>query len=103
MYIDTFTKEAEMVLSRILGTGMILLFSLRFLINKASRVKAAGHFNNFFAVSCSFLGFHRHTISTLRGIRVCDYLFFEQFTTATYYSWLPINHNETIRIGGGIE
>lgn len=64
-----------MVLSRILGADMSLLFSLWFLINKASRVKAAGYFNKFFVVSCSFLGFHRHIISTLQGIRVCDYLF----------------------------
>lgn len=64
-----------MVLSRILGTDMSLLFSLRFLINKASRVKAAGFFNKFFVVSCSFLVFHRHIISTLQRIRVCDYLF----------------------------
>jgi len=63
------------MLSRILGAGMTLLFFLRILVNKASRVKAAGHFNKFFVVSCSFLGFHRHIISTLQGIRVCDYLF----------------------------
>ena len=64
-----------MVLSRILGADMSLLFSLRILINKAGRIKAAGHFNKFFFVSCSRLGFHRRIISTLQGIRVCDYLF----------------------------
>ena len=64
-----------MVLSRILGAGMILLFPLRFLRNKASGIKAAGHFNRFFLVNCSFLGFHRHIILTLQGIRLCDYLF----------------------------
>ena len=63
-----------MELSRILGADMSLLFSLRFFINKASRVKAAGNFNKFFVVRCSFLGFHRHIISTLQGIRVWDYL-----------------------------
>jgi len=64
-----------MVLSRILGAGMILLFPLRFLINKASRIKAAGYFNRFFVVYCSFLGFYSHIISTLQEIRVCDGLF----------------------------
>jgi len=64
-----------MVLSRILGTDMSLLFSLRFLLNKASGVKAGDHFNKLFIVSCPFLGFNRHKISTLQGIRVCDYLF----------------------------
>ena len=75
LYIDAFPKEAEMVLSGILGVKMILLFPLRFLINKASGIKAAGHFNKFFVVSYSFLGFHRQIISTLQGIRVCGYLF----------------------------
>ncbi len=90
LYIDTFTKEAEMVLSRILGVDMSLLFSLRFLLNKASKVKAAGLFNRFFIVSCSLLGFHRHIISTLQGIRVCDYLFLScllrRFPTLGYCS-----------------
>jgi len=63
-----------MVESRILGAGMILLFPLRFLINKASGIKAAGHFNKIFFVNCSFLAFHRGIISTLQRIRVCDYL-----------------------------
>jgi hypothetical protein len=80
-----------MKLSRIEGASMTLLFSLRFLINGANRVKTAGHFNKFFIVICSFLGFHRHIISTLQRIRVCDCLFFEQFTTEVYYSWLPLN------------
>ena len=64
-----------MKLSRILGADMSLLFSLRFLLNKASGVKGADHFNKLFIVSGSFLGFNRHIISTLQGIRVCDYLF----------------------------
>ena len=64
-----------MVESRILGAGMILLFPLRFLINKASEIGADSHFNKFFIVNCSFLGFHRQIISTLQGIRVCGYLF----------------------------
>ena len=64
-----------MVLSRILGADMSLLFSLWFLINKTGRIKEAGHFNKIFIVSCSFLVFYRHIISTLQGIRVCDYLF----------------------------
>jgi len=64
-----------MVESRILGAGMILLFPLRFLINKASEIKAAGHFYKFFVVNCLFSGFHRGIIFTLRLIRVCDYLF----------------------------
>ncbi len=78
------------MLSRILGADMSLMFSLWFLINKASRIKAAGHFNKFFVVSCSFLGFHRHIISTLQGIRVCDYLFLScllrRFLTLGYCS-----------------
>ncbi len=64
-----------MVLSRILGDVMSLLLSLRFLEKKASRIKAAGHFNIFSVHSCSFRGFYRHKISTLQEIRVCDYLF----------------------------
>jgi len=64
-----------MVLSRILGAGMILLFPLRFLRNKASGIKAAGHFNRFFVVNCSFFGFHRRIIAAQQGIRLCDYLF----------------------------
>ena len=65
-----------MVESRILGAGMILLFPLRFLIkNKASGIKAAGHFNRFFVVNCPYLGFYRNIISALQRIRVCDYLF----------------------------
>jgi len=64
-----------MVESRILGAGMILLFPLRFLINKASGIKAAGHFHKFFVVNCMFSGFHRGIIFTLQVLRVCDYLF----------------------------
>ena len=61
--------------SRILGAGMILLFPLRISINKASEIKAAGHFYKFFVVNCLFSGFHRGIIFTLRLIRVFDYLF----------------------------
>lgn len=64
-----------MVLIRILGTGMIFLYYLRILLNNVRGVKAAGHFNEFFVVICSFIGFHRYIISTLRRNRVCDYLF----------------------------
>ncbi len=63
-----------MVESRILGAGMILLFPLRISINKASEIKAAGHFNKYFIVNCSFLAFHRRIISTFTVIRVCGYL-----------------------------
>jgi len=63
-----------MVESRILGAGMILLFPLRILINKASGIGAAGHFHKFFVVNCLFSGFHRRIISTLQEIRVCGYL-----------------------------
>ena len=62
-----------MVESRILGAGMILLFPLWFLINKASEMGAAGHFYKYFVVNCSFSGFHRGIIFTLRLIRVCGY------------------------------
>ncbi len=86
-----------MMLSRILGADMSLLFSLRFLLNKAGRIKAAGHFNKFFIAGHPLLGFQRHIISTLQEIRVCDDLFFEQFTTATYYSWLPLNPTNQYR------
>jgi len=79
-----------MMESRILGAGMVLLFSLRFLRNKASGIKAADHFNKFFIVSCSFLSSHGRVISTLQEIRMCDY-FIEQFTPAIYYSLLPLN------------
>ena len=64
-----------MVLSRILGTDMSLLFFLRFLLNKGGGEKAAGLFNKLSIVNCSFLGFNRHIISTLQVIKVCDYLF----------------------------
>ena len=63
-----------MVESRILGAGMILLFPLRILINKASEIKAACHFNKYLIVNCSYLAFHRGIIYTLSVIRVCDYL-----------------------------
>ncbi len=64
-----------MMLLGILGTNMILLFSLRFLVNKASVIKTSGHFNKFSVISCSFLGFNRRIISTLQRNRVCDYFF----------------------------
>ena len=64
-----------MMESRILGAGMILLFPLRFLINKASEIGADSHFNKFFVVNCSFLGFYGYIITTIQAIRVCDYLF----------------------------
>ena len=87
-----------MVLSRILGDVMILLFSLRFLKKSASRIKVAGHFNIFSVHSCSFIGFHRHIISTLQRIRVCDYLFLScllrRFLSLGYCSI------QMIRIGG---
>jgi len=87
-----------MVLSRILGDSMILLFSLRFLVNKASGVKATGHFNKFSVVSCSFLGFHRRIISIFQIIRACVYLYWNcllrQFIIVSYRS-IPL-----IRIGG---
>jgi hypothetical protein len=89
------------MLSRILGADMNLLFSLRFLINKASGVKAADHFKKLFIAVNSLLSFHWHIISTLQGIRVCDHLFFEQSATATYYRWLLINHYDQNQ--GGIE
>jgi len=87
-----------MVLSRILGANMSLLFSLQFLINKASRVKAAGQFNKFFVVDCSFLGFHRYIISTLRGIRVCDYLFLSNLLLR--FIIVDCRSIKLIRIGG---
>ena len=87
-----------MVLSRILGADMSLLFSLQFLNNKASRIKAAGHFNKFFDVICSFLSFHRHIISALQIIGMCGYLYWScllrRFITLGYCS-IP-----QIRIGG---
>ena len=73
-YVYTLSKEAEMMLIRILVAVMIFLF-LRFLIEKARGIKAAGYFNKFFVVICSLFGFHRQIISTLRSIRVYDYLF----------------------------
>ena len=75
LYLVTLSKEAEMVLLGIIGTGMIFLYFLRILINKARGVKAGDHFNKYFVVICSFLSFHRYIISTLRRNRVCDYLF----------------------------
>ena len=72
--IYAFSKEAEMVLSRILGDDMCL-FPFRFLITKGGRVKPANHFNKFFVVNLLIFGFHRAIISTLQIIRVCDYLF----------------------------
>lgn len=98
--IDTFSKEAEMKLSRILGTGMILLFSLSFLLNKASRAKAAGHFDTVFVVSCSFLSFYRHIISTLRRIRVCNYLFLSNLHLC--FIIFVCRSKSLISIGGGI-
>ena len=98
--IDTFSKEAKMVLSRILGDDMNFLFSLRFLKNKASRISAAGHFNVFFVNGCSFLDFHRHIISTLQRSKVRDYL----FLSCLLWRFIKLDYSsmQLIRIGGGI-
>ena len=87
-----------MVLSRILGDVMSLLFSLRFLGKKSSRIKAAGHFNIFSVHSCTFRGFYRHIISTLQEIRVCDY----SFLSCLQRRFLTINccSIQMISIGG---
>lgn len=89
------------MLSRILGDDMSFLFSLRFLEKKASRIKAACYLNIFSVNSCSFLYFHRHIISTLQGIRVCDYL----FLSFILRRFLALNccSIQMISIGGGIE
>ena len=86
------------MLSRILGDDMSLLFSLWFLKKWASRIKAAGHFNIFSVHCCSFLSFHKHIISTIQGIIVCDYL----FLSCLRRRFLRINccSIQMIRIGG---
>ena len=94
LYIDTFSKGAEMVLLRILGACMPLLF----LINRANRIKAAGHIIKFLVVSCSFSSFHRHIVSAHQITGMCGYLYcsclLRRFLTLGYCS-IPM-----FRIGG---
>lgn len=63
LYIDMFSKEAEMMGSRILGAFMTLLL----LVKKVRRIKAAGQIRKFF-------DFHKHRFSALHGGELCGYL-----------------------------
>jgi hypothetical protein len=45
---------------------------LLFLLNKVSRINAAGHINDFFVVMCKFFCFHKHIFSAaLHGSELC--------------------------------
>jgi len=95
LYIDVFTKEAEMRKSRILGADMTLLLSLRFLINKTRGIKAAGRFfYKSFILNRVFFSFLVQIIHALQAIGVCGYLYrsflLSRFLTVGYCS-IPIN------------
>jgi hypothetical protein len=85
--IYVFPKEAEMVMSRILGADMILLFFLRFLIKRGRGIKAAGCF-------VSFLGANNPHNADCLSLR----LFISKlFTQQIPYSCLLLNSNERVR------
>ena len=83
-----------MMIARILGADMTLLFSLRFLINKSKGEKAVNRFYMFFILNCVFLRFLGEIIHTYKINRVCDYLYrsclLRRFLTLSYCS-IPIN------------
>lgn len=93
LYKDVFSKEAEMKMSRKLGTDMTLLFFLRFLINKTRGIKAFGRFR-IFILNWSFLSFLGEIIFALVTIGVCGYLYrsclLRRFLALGYCS-IPIN------------
>lgn len=79
-----------MVMSRILGADMILLLSLRFLLNKTRGIKAAGRFYKSFILSRVIFSFLGQIIHTLQAIEVCGYLYrsflLSRFLTVGYCS-----------------
>ena len=89
-YIDTFSKEAEKMMSRILGVDMTLLYSLWFSISKTGGKKTIGRFYRFFILNL-FLG---GIIRTNQLTGVCGYLYrsclLRRFLTLGYCS-IPIN------------
>jgi hypothetical protein len=89
-----FSKEAEMMESRILDVFVTLLV----LVKKINGINTAGHINDFFVVIWKFLGFHRHRFSALHGGELCGYLLLssllQQSITVGYRS------NPMFKIGG---
>lgn len=87
-----------MMIARILGADMALLFFLWFLISTSQGKKAFSRFNRFFILKCIFLSFLGEIIHT-RNIDhnvdgVCGYLYrsclLRRFLTLGYCS-IPIN------------
>lgn len=83
-----------MIKSRILGSNMILLFFLQFLISKSQEKKAVGRFNRFFILNCILLRFlgeivHRYQTNGMRGYLYQSCLL-RRFLTLGYCS-IPIN------------
>lgn len=89
-------KEAEMIMARILGADMTLLFSLRFLINKSKGEKAVSRFYSFFILNCIFLRFLGGIIHAYQ-ITVVWFFISELFTTAISYTCVLLNPNKRIR------
>ena len=87
-----------MMMARILGADMALLFFLRFLISTSQGKKAFSRFNRFFVLKCNFLSFLGEIIHTHKIIEVWDYLYRScllwRFLSLGYCS-IPIN-----RLGG---
>ena len=83
-----------MMKSRMLDAFVTLLF----LVNKVSRINAAGHILDFFVVMRKFFGFHKHRFSALHGGELCGYLLLssllQQSITVRYRS------NPMFKIGG---
>lgn len=86
-----------MMMSRILGVVMTLLFSLPFLINKTRGNKAFSCFYRFSILDCifsSFLGGNNPHSSDNWSVRL---FISELFTAAFSYTWLLLDPNERIR------
>jgi hypothetical protein len=83
-----------MMMSRILGVVMTLLFSLPFLINKTRGNKAVSCFYRFSIIDCIFSSFLGEIIHTHHVIGVCVYLYrsclLRRFLTLGYCS-IPMN------------
>jgi hypothetical protein len=92
--IDAFSKEAEMMMSRILGIDMTLLLSLRFLINNTRGKKAVSRFFRLFVLNFVLLSFLGEIIHAQQIIGVCGYLYrsclLRRFLTLGYCS-IPMN------------
>jgi hypothetical protein len=72
----SFSKEAEMMMSRMLDVVMSSLFSLLLLLINASRIKVIGLAHDFFVVSRKYLVSNKHRFSALHGGVLCGCLLY---------------------------